>query len=186
MQNNINLNNLENETNQNLNLKEKKETQEIEKTEENKSFFEKLLDDFKKSIKENYKILILISIIGLLIIYINIPKELYNNKTKNILCGGDMKTNMMKSSATSPTLAKSVGSTGTSNGGKVNEGGKKKSISLNPISGGVDVMMWLVKNILLFYLFLLFITLIPSVPIILYITVFYFIMTGLVGKINSV
>ena len=99
-----------------------------------------------------------------------------------------MKTSMMKSAAPAapaPSLAAKAGSS-SSNTAKGNNGGKKKSMSLNPISGGVNVMMWLVKNILLLYLFLLFITLVPSIPIILYITVFYFIMTGLVGKINSV
>lgn len=177
MQNNININlDLNNSENQNLNLKETEETKEIQ---ENKSFFQKLLDDLKKGIKENYKILILISIVGSLIIYINIPKELYNNTTKKNLCGGDMRTNMMKSS--------SLSSNTDSNTGKGNsEGGKKKSMSLNPISGGVKIMTWCIKNILLLYTFLLFITIVPSVPIILYITVFYFIMSRLVGKINSV
>jgi hypothetical protein len=169
MRNNIN------NINNNININIEKETKE---TEEKKSFFEKLWDDLKKGIKENYKVLILISIVGSLIIYINIPKELYN--TSKNMSGGDIKSNMAK---------QAMGSSGNSDSGSKGNNGnapKKKSMSLNPISGGVNVMMWCVKNILLLYTFLLFITLIPSIPIILYITVFYFIMTGLVGKINSV
>ena len=138
---------------------------------ENKSFFEKLLDDFKKGVNENYKTLILISIVGFLIIYINRPTELCNVKMN----GGDMRM----------TMAKSMMPSASGKGGM--EDKKKTSfMKFNPMSGGINIMTWCVKNIVLFYLFLLFIVLIPSVPIVLYITVFYFIMVGLVGKLNSV
>jgi hypothetical protein len=150
---------------------------------ENKSFFEKLLDDFKKGVKENYKTLILISIVGFLIIYINIPTELCSIKMK----GGDMKMNMGKSMMPSPfDNGPSSGPEGGSSGGPEGGNKKKSSMKLNPLSGGISIMTWCIKNIVLFYIFLLFIVLVPSVPIVLYITVFYFIMVGLVGKINSV
>lgn len=136
------------------------------KEKENKSFLKKLLNDFKKGVKENYKILILISIVAFLIIYINIPNELCNIKMK----GGN---NMNMPS-------------GESSKGGMESKKKSSFMKFNPMSGGINIMTWCIKNILLFYLFLLFITLIPSVPIVLYITVFYFIMRGLVGKINSV
>ena len=147
---------------------------------ENKSFFEKLWDDFKKGVKENYKTLILISIVGFLIIYINIPTELSSIKMK----GGDMKMNMGKSMMPSASAGNSpeAGPKGGPEGGNK----KKSSMKLNPLSGGINIMTWCVKNIVLFYIFLLFIVLIPSVPIVLYMAVFYFIMIGLVGKINSV
>ena len=161
-------------------IENKKEEIENKKEEkENKSFFEKLLDDFKKGVKENYKTLILISIVGFLIIYINIPNnELCSMKMKG---GDNMKMNMGKSMMSSPSAGNSP------KGGPEGSNKKKSSfMKFNPLSGGINIMTWCVKNIVLFYLFLLFIVLIPSVPIILYIAVFYFIMVGLVGKINSV
>jgi hypothetical protein len=157
------------------NKTEEKENKTEEK--ENKTFFEKLWDDFKKGVKENYKTLILISIVGFLIIYINIPNdELCSIKMK----GGD-NTNMGKSTTPSASAGNSPKS------GPEGSNKKKSSfMKFNPLSGGINIMTWCVKNIVLFYLFLLFIVLIPSVPIVLYITVFYFIMIGLVGKLNSV
>jgi len=156
--------------------KTKKETENKTEKKENKSFFNKLLDDFKKGFKENYKTLILISIVGFLIIYIHRPNdELCNIKMK----GGDMRMNLGKSAMSSAASESAKGGM---------EGNKKKSsfMKLNPLSGGINIMTWCVKNIVLFYLFLIFIVLIPSVPIVLYITVFYFIMVGLVGKLNTV
>ncbi len=65
---------------------------------------------------------------------------------------------------------------------------KKKSFisKYSPLSGGINIMYWIAKNIILLYLFLIFLTLIPSVPIVLYITVFYFIMSGLLGRITDI
>ena len=151
---------------------EKENSIELNKKE---SFLKKLWNDLKKGVKENYKMLILISLVAFLIIYINIPNELCNIKIK----GGGMGMNMGMG------MGKSAMSSGEGAGG--NEGKKKSSfMKFNPMSGGIKLMTWCIKNILLFYFFLLFITLVPSVPIVLYITVFYFIMKGLVGKINSV
>ena len=99
---------------------------------ENKSFFNKLLDDFKKGVKENYKTLILISIVGFLIIYIHRPTELYDLKMK----GGDMRMNMGKS---------------TNDKGGMEDKKKKSFMQFNPMSGGINIMTWCVKNIVLFY-----------------------------------
>ena len=163
-------------------MEKKIENKTENKTEEkeNKTFFEKLWDDFKKGVKENYKTLILISIVGFLIIYINIP----NDELCSIKMKGGNNTNMGKSMMPSASAGDSPQA--GPKGGPEGSNKKKSSMKLNPLSGGINIMTWCVKNIVLFYLFLLFIVLIPSVPIVLYITVFYFIMVGLVGKLNSV
>jgi hypothetical protein len=74
-----------------------------------------------------------------------------------------------------------------SNGGE--SGGKQKSSLFgglsSPLTSGVNMMWWITKNILLFYVFLLFITVVPSLPIIIYITIFYFIINGLIGRIKT-
>jgi hypothetical protein len=153
----------------------KKETNEKEMDEAKKidnedkvkeSFFRKLYNELKVGVNKNYKTLILITIVSLIIIYLNIPQKLYTN----VMVGGDNENS-----------SKSSGS---------NENKEKKKASFadkySPLSGGINVMYWLAKNIILLYLFLIFLTLIPSVPIILYITVFYFIMSGLLGRITDI
>jgi len=46
--------------------------------------------------------------------------------------------------------------------------------------------LWVIKNITLLYIFLIFLVAIPTVPAILYITLFYFIMTGVLSKLSNV
>jgi hypothetical protein len=153
----------------------KKETDENKKTNQTKeidqdkrvkeSFLRRLYNEFKIGFLKNYKILILITIVALIIIYLNIPQKIYNN----VMIGGDNENGQ---------------------GNKGNGGNEKKKKSFaskfSPLSGGINIMYWIAQNIILFYLFLIFLVLIPSVPIVLYITLFYFIMTGLLGKITDV
>jgi hypothetical protein len=153
--------------------KETNQTNEIkEEKKEKESFLRRLYNEFKIGFKKNYKILILITIVALIIIYLNIPQKLYNN----IMIGGDNGNGQGDS-----------GGKGNKNG---NEGGEKKKKSFmskfSPLSGGINIMYWVAQNIILFYLFLIFLVLIPSVPIVLYITIFYFIMSGLLGRITNV
>ncbi len=148
-----------------------KETKEIKDTEQKDSFLVKLYKELKKGVRENYKTLILISIVSVLIIYLNIPNKLY----KNVMIGGD----------------NGNGNDGSSKSSGDGEGGnekKKKSFmsKYSPLSGGINIMTWIAKNIILFYLFLIFLVLIPSVPIALYMTAFYFIMSSLLGRITDV
>ena len=129
------------------------------------SFLRRLYNEFKIGFLKNYKILILITIVALIIIYLNIPQKIYNN----VMIGGDNENGQ---------------------GNKGNGGNEKKKKSFaskfSPLSGGINIMYWIAQNIILFYLFLIFLVLIPSVPIVLYITLFYFIMSGLLGKITDV
>jgi hypothetical protein len=151
-----------------------KETKEIKETEQNDSFLVKLYKELKKGVRENYKTLILISIVSVLIIYLNIPNKLY----KNVMIGGDNGNGNGGSGG-------SGGSTRNAEGG--NEKKKKSFMSkYSPLSGGINIMTWIAKNIILFYLFLIFLVLIPSVPIALYMTAFYFIMSSLLGRITDV
>ena len=148
------------------------------KTEEKKSFsistlLRKLFEDFKKGIIQNYNILLLISVIFGILLYfrsfIYLDQISLNNKGVAKIIGGANEQNMMMS----PNV---------NNGGK--NGAPKKGKSI--FSGGLGIMYWLAKNILLFYLLLIFITAIPSVPIILYITVLYFVMTSMFSKLNNI
>ena len=153
----------------------KKETDENKKTNQTKEinqdkrvkepFLRRLYNEFKIGFRKNYKILILITIVALIIIYLNIPQKIYNN----VMIGGDNENGQ---------------------GNKGNGGNEKKKKSFaskfSPLSGGINIMYWIAQNIILFYLFLIFLVLIPSVPIVLYITLFYFIMNGLLGKITDV
>ena len=135
---------------------------------EKESFLRRLYNEFKIGLKKNYKILILITIVALIIIYLNIPEKIYNN----VMIGGDNGNGEVKGNG--------------GNGG--NEKKKKSSFAskFSPLSGGINIMYWIAQNIILFYLFLIFLVLIPSVPIVLYITVFYFIMSSLLGRISDV
>ena len=135
---------------------------------EKESFLRRLYNEFKIGVKKNYKILILITIVALIIIYLNIPEKIYNN----VMIGGD-----------------NGNGEGKGNGGNGGNEKKKKSSfasKFSPLSGGINIMYWIAQNIILFYLFLIFLVLIPSVPIVLYITVFYFIMSSLLGRISDV
>jgi hypothetical protein len=151
--------------------KETDEHSEINKDKKEKeSFLRRLYNEFKIGVKKNYKILILITIVALIIIYLNIPEKIYNN----VMIGGD-----------------NGNGEGKGNGGNGGNGGnekKKKSFAskFSPLSGGINIMYWIAQNIILFYLFLIFLVLIPSVPIVLYITVFYFIMSSLLGRVTDV
>ena len=154
-------------------VKETKENNEI--TEDNKgkeSFLRKLYNEFKIGVKKNYKVLILISIVALIIIYLNIPQQI----SSNVMVGGDTGN------------SGGNGENGGNKEAKGNGSNKKKSFmsKYSPLSGGINIMYWIAQNIILFYLFLIFLTLIPSVPIVLYITLFYFIMTGLLGRITDI
>lgn len=148
--------------------KETDEHSEINKDKKEKeSFLRRLYNEFKIGVKKNYKILILITIVALIIIYLNIPEKIYNN----VMIGGDNGNGEGKGNA--------------GNGG--NEKKKKSFASkFSPLSGGINIMYWIAQNIILFYLFLIFLVLIPSVPIVLYITVFYFIMSSLLGRVTDV
>jgi hypothetical protein len=149
--------------------KESNPTKEIKDDKRGKeSFLRKLYNDFKIGVKKNYKILILITIVALIIIYLNIPQKLYNN----VMIGGDNGNGEGR---------------GNKNGNEGNDKKKKSFMSkFSPLSGGINIMYWVAQNIILFYLFLIFLVLIPSVPIVLYITLFYFIMSGLLGRITDV
>jgi hypothetical protein len=137
----------------------KKETDEKVK----ESVLRRLYNEFKIGFQKNYKILILLTIVALIIIYLNIPQKIYNN----VMIGGE---------------------NGNGEGNKGNGGNKKKSglSKFSPLSGGINIMFWIAQNIILFYLFLIFLVLIPSVPIVLYITLFYFIMTSLLGRVTDI
>jgi hypothetical protein len=150
----------------------KKETDDHSKIDQDKkkkeSFLRRLYNEFKIGLKKNYKILILITIVALIIIYLNIPEKIYNN----VMIGGD-----------------NGNGEGKGNGGNGGNEKKKKSSfasKFSPLSGGINIMYWIAQNIILFYLFLIFLVLIPSVPIVLYITVFYFIMSSLLGRVTDV
>lgn len=149
------------ETDENKKANPIKETNKDKKDKE--SFLRRLYNEFKIGFQKNYKILILITIVALIIIYLNIPEKIYNN----VMIGGD-------------------GENGEGNKG--NGGNKKKSglSKFSPLSGGINIMFWIAQNIILFYLFLIFLVLIPSVPIVLYITLFYFIMTSLLGRVTDI
>ena len=79
---------------------------------------------------------------------------------------------------------------GGENEGNMNEEKKKKKGVLgrmaSPLDGANSVMWWVIKNITLLYIFLIFLVAIPTVPAILYITLFYFIMTGVLSKLSNV
>jgi hypothetical protein len=137
----------------------KKETDEKVK----ESVLRRLYNEFKIGFQKNYKILILLTIVALIIIYLNIPQKIYNN----VMIGGE---------------------NGNGEGNKGNGGNKKKSglSKFSPLSGGINIMFWIAQNIILFYLFLIFLVLIPSVPIVLYITLFYFIMASLLGRVTDI
>ena len=151
----------------------KKETDEHSEINQDKkektSFLRRLYNEFKIGVKKNYKILILITIVALIITYLNIPEKIYTNA----MIGGDN--------------GNGEGNSGKGNGGN---GSNKKKASFaskfSPLSGGINIMYWIAQNIILFYLFLIFLVLIPSVPIVLYITVFYFIMSSLLGRVTDV
>jgi hypothetical protein len=151
------------ETDENKETNQTKEINEDKRVKE--SFLRRLYNEFKIGFLKNYKILILITIVALIIIYLNIPQKIYNN----VMIGGDNENGQ---------------------GNKGNGGNEKKKKSFaskfSPLSGGINIMYWIAQNIILFYLFLIFLVLIPSVPIVLYITLFYFIMSGLLGKITNV
>jgi hypothetical protein len=149
------------------------EQDEIKKEEKDtRSILRKLYDEFKTGLAKNYKVLILITIVTLLILYLIYPSK---NMNRNIVGGG-------------PQENMAMGQMNKGNGGAGNGEGKKKSFisKFSPLSGGISIMSWVAQNILLLYLLLIFIVAIPSVPILLYITVFYFIMSGLFGKLYTI
>jgi hypothetical protein len=151
------------ETNQTNEIKEIKEDKKVKE-----SFLRRLYNEFKIGFQKNYKILILITIVALIIIYLNIPEKIYNN----VMIGGDNENGQSK---------------GNKSGNEGNEKKKKSFASkFSPLSGGINIMYWIAQNIILFYLFLIFLVLIPSVPIVLYITLFYFIMTSLLGRVTDI
>ena len=101
------------------------------------------------------------------------------NINRNNIVGGGPRENIAMDQ-----MAQEQRNMGNGNAGE----GKKKSFigRFAPISGGISIMTWVAKNILLLYLVLIFIAAIPSVPILLYITVFYFIMSGMFGKLYTI
>ncbi len=130
-----------------------------------KYYLKKLYEEIKLGISKNCKTIILITVVSLIILYINRP----NNKLiKTNLIGGDPNND------------------GMNNGGQ--EKKKKGLLSRvsSPLDGATSIMLWVTKNILLLYMFLIFLVAIPTVPAILYITVFYFIMTGVLSKISTI
>ena len=164
--------------NQNDNL----EQDEIKNKDDNeKSVIRKLYDEFKIGVNKNYKVLILISLVTLLILYMiypnvcNINAKNTKNTTKSIVGGGRNNNMMMEHGP------------GGENG-NMESGGKKKSFigKFSPLTGGISIMSWIAKNVILLYLVLIFMVAIPSVPVLLYITVFYFIMTGMFGKLYTI
>ena len=140
----------------------------------------------RKNIKKHKRILLAISLVAFLIILIHLPKITSELSIKHI--GGAPMASMgsmgsMGSMASMGSFGGMGGNSGDDSGG---DSGKKKSkLSFSPMTSGVNMMWWATKNILLFYLFLLFITVVPSLPIIAYITVFYFIISSLIGRIQT-
>jgi hypothetical protein len=153
------------------------EQDEIKKDDTNdKSIIRKLYDEFKIGVNKNYKVLILITIVTLLILYMIYPNACnIKGINRNNIIGGGPRENI--------SMLQEQGNMGNGNVGE----GKKKSFigKFSPLSGGISIMTWVAKNILLLYLVLIFIAAIPSVPILLYITVFYFIMSGMFGKLYT-
>lgn len=137
-----------------------------------------------EQIKKHKKILFIISITALLIISINLPNSSNNSLNQS---GGIPGASMIKMGAKMQSASGSNSVPNTSNAGDGGDNGPKKKGSLmgSPMTSGIGIMWWILKNILLFYGFLLFITVVPSLPIILYITVFYFIINSLIGKIQT-
>jgi hypothetical protein len=142
----------------------------------------------RKNIKKHKRILLAISLVAFLIILIHLPKITSELSIKHI--GGAPMASMGSMGSMGMGSMASMGSFGgmggDSGGNSDGDSGKKKSkLSFSPMTSGVNMMWWATKNILLFYLFLLFITVVPSLPIIAYITVFYFIISSLIGRIQT-
>lgn len=168
---------------------------------------ESLPERLWRNIKKHKKLLLAISIVALLIILVHLPRAspIPNQsggvpaaalgaiaKAKGvgpISMGGTGAVKGMQAKAMQAKAMQAQAMSGDGGGSKGGEGGKKKrGFSTgwgSPLDSGVNVMWWITKNILLFYVFLLFITVVPSLPIILYITIFYFIISGLIGKIQT-
>lgn len=144
----------------------------------------------RKNIKKHKRILLLISFVALLIILIHLPKITLEQSLKHIggasIPMGSMGSMSAMSGMSGMGGISGMGGMGDASGNDNGGSGKKKSkLSFSPMTSGVNMMWWATKNILLFYLFLLFITVVPSLPIIIYITIFYFIISGLIGRIQT-
>jgi hypothetical protein len=131
------------------------------------NILKKLFNDFKTGVVKNYKVLILISFVFAILLCLKSSSCL--DKVNNF---------------SNKSIKQIIGGANENNGLMNNNTSKKKGKTI--FSGGLGIMYSIAKNILLFYLLLIFITAIPSVPIILYITVLYFIMTGMFSKLNDI
>jgi len=142
-----------------------------------------------EQIKKNKKILLAISLVAFLIMAVHLPQTTARlNQSGGLPSMAMMKMGAKMQGAPGAAAAPEAPPAG-GDGGKAAPAGKK-GFSMgamgSPLTSGVNVMWWILKSILLFYCFLLFITVVPSLPIILYITVFYFIIKSLIGKIQTV
>ena len=142
-----------------------------------KSYWLKLYDEIKIGVKKNYKTLILITVVSIFILYMNYPNKNnssdYTSKFKKMF-GGDNEDGLNEKK-------------GVNNDGE--EKKKKKGIIgklASPLDGANTVMWWIAKNIALLYFFLIFLVAIPTVPAILYIALFYFIMSGMLSKLGTI
>ena len=115
-----------------------------EKKENKPSYLRRFYEDIKSGIKKNYKTIILITVVSIIILYMNYPKNSNEGiSLKNIkkMFGGDNEA-------------------GGENEGNMNEEKKKKKGVLgrmaSPLDGANSVMWWVIKNITLLYIFLIF------------------------------
>lgn len=153
---------------------------------ETKSKIIETKDKIKDKIKKHKKLFIFLNIVAILIIFINFPYDSLTLKQT----AGNPKAQMAKMamSGKMPTSIPKGFMTGTSSGTSSGSGKTTKLFKglANPLDTGTNMMWWITRNILLFYAFLIIIVLLPGVPIVGYVVLFYFIMSGLVGKIGTV
>jgi hypothetical protein len=158
----------------NLNIENKYIENEKNNDNKKQNFFERLWNELKVQVKKYYKLIILITIVSIMIMYVSSTSHIKYYQLKGGAGDDDEMAAMMQ-----------MYGQGDGRGGE-SEGKSLLSRSTSPMSGGIDLMWWMAKNIILVYTILLLLVLIPSVPILLYITVFYFIMKSLLGNITDV
>ena len=168
-----------------------KETKELKENEENKkSYLLRFYEEAKNGVKKNYKTIIFITIVSMVILYMNYNTECSSSSSNSTISkklkkmlGGDNEGDLNNNDSSSKKKDKKDDNT-NSEDKKKKKGFLGKMVS--PLDGANSVMWWIAKNIALLYMFLIFLVAIPTVPAILYITLFYFIMSGMLSKLGTI